>query len=697
MPETPRGRGTALNPMNRFEELAYEWEESADPADRPAPKTRFFRDASKSILVKNDSPDIPFTWSLNPYRGCEHGCVYCLAGDTAILMADGSTRELASLSVGDEVIGTVKSGHYRRYAKTKVLAHWSTKKPAYRVTLEDGTELIASGDHRFLTERGWKHVARNGSIQRPHLTVNNKLMGFGKVLTDAPYEECAEYRKGYLCGIIRGDGHLGFYPYQREGRINGHQYRFRLAMIDPDALARAGSYLRGFGVETTSFLFQAARENRQEMRAIRASSRAAFTRITELVAWPGSSHRDWTRGYLAGLFDAEGSFLDNTIRISNSDGEILRRASGGLKEMGYDVVQESPPKAAGKIVHYLRIRGGLPEHLRFFRQMAPVIARKRDITGQAVKSSARLGVVAIEPLGRELPLWDISTGTEDFIANGVISHNCYARPYHEYLGLSSGLDFETMIFVKEDAPQLLATELAKKTWEAETIALGGVTDVYQPIERKARVTRGCLEVMADARQPCGLVTKNALVTRDIDVFQELTRHAGVRVMMSLTTLDSELARRMEPRASAPTARLAAMKELTKAGVQVGVMTAPMILGLNDHEMPALLEAAADAGATMAGYVPLRLPHQLGPLFDDWLANNYPDRRAKVLNQIKSLRGGSLNDPRFGTRMRGEGVYAEHLSQLFALTCKRLGLNRRSQPSLERGNFRRPLGDQLRLL
>lgn len=350
MSEAPRGRGTALNPTNRFEELSYEWEESADPAEKPAPKTRFFKDNTKSILVRNDSPDIPFTWSLNPYRGCEHGCVYC-----------------------------------------------------------------------------------------------------------------------------------------------------------------------------------------------------------------------------------------------------------------------------------------------------------------------------------------------------------FARPYHEYLGLSSGLDFETMIFVKEDAPKLLAAELGRKTWEAETIALGGVTDVYQPIERRLKVTRGCLEVMADARQPCGLVTKNALVARDIDIFQELTRHAGVRVLISLTTLDGELARRMEPRASAPSARLSAMRELARAGVSVGVMAAPMILGLNDHEMPKLLEAAADAGATTAGYVPLRLPHQLGTLFDDWLAINYPAKREKVLNQIKSMRGGALNDPRFGSRMRGEGVFAEHLAKLFALTCGRLGLNRGSRAPLERGNFRRPLGDQLRLL
>jgi DNA repair photolyase len=349
--DAPRGRGTGLNPTNRFDELAYEWEESADPAERPAPKTRFYRDTSRSILVKNDSPDIPFTWSLNPYRGCEHGCVYC-----------------------------------------------------------------------------------------------------------------------------------------------------------------------------------------------------------------------------------------------------------------------------------------------------------------------------------------------------------YARPYHEYLGLSSGLDFESMIFVKLDAPELLTAELSKPSWVPETVALGGVTDVYQPIERKLQITRRCLQVFADARHPCGLVTKNHLVTRDIDVLQELARFGLARVFVSLTTLDAELARQMEPRASTPAKRLEAMRALAKAGVHVGVMTAPLILGLNDHELPKLLEAAADAGAVSAGYVPLRLPYQLAPLFEDWLGRHYPDRKEKVLNQIRAVRGGALNDPRFGSRMRGTGIFAEHLAQLFRLSCRKLGLNReRFAYGMSAELFRRPLGAQLRLL
>jgi DNA repair photolyase len=698
MSETPKGRGTGLNPANRFEEIAYEWEESADPAEKPAPKTRFFRDNSRSILVKNDSPDIPFTWSLNPYRGCEHGCVYCLAGETAVLMADGSTRELASLKPGDEIIGTVREGFYRRYTRTRVLAHWSTAKPAYRVVLADGTELVASADHRFLTERGWKYVASDGEGQRPRLTVNNKLMGFGAVKTDPP-RASDDYRRGYLCGMIRGDAHLAVHRYQREGRSHGDQYHFRLALIDKPALERTSAFLRTFGVETRSFLFKAAGGPYREMSAIRTHSRASFERIGELIRWPGSMDGEWSRGFLSGLFDAEGCYSNGTLRIANTDEGIIGRAEGCLRGMGFNAAVELRDFRDRKPMRYVRLRGGLSEHLRFMRATDPAIPRKRDIAGQAVKSSAALDVVAVEPLGKTLPMWDITTGTEDFIANGVVSHNCYARPYHEYLGLSSGLDFESMIFVKEDAPELLEAELSKKSWEPQTIALGGVTDVYQPVERKLRITRRCLQVLADARHPCGLVTKNHLVTRDVDVLQDLASRGLTRVYVSLTTLDAELARRMEPRASTPALRLDAIRVLAKAGVRVGVMTAPLIMGLTDHEIPALLEAAAEAGASSAGYVPLRLPHQLGPLFSDWLERNYPDRKEKVLNQIRSMRGGALNDPRFGSRMRGEGIFAEHLAKLFKLASRKAGLaeGARTAPEMSGEHFRRPLGGQLRLL
>jgi DNA repair photolyase len=251
---------------------------------------------------------------------------------------------------------------------------------------------------------------------------------------------------------------------------------------------------------------------------------------------------------------------------------------------------------------------------------------------------------------------------------------CYARPTHEYLGLSAGMDFETKIFVKEDAPELLRRELAAARWRPATIALSGVTDPYQPVERQLELTRRCLRVLADFRNPFGIVTKNHLVTRDIDILAEMAADSAARVMISITTLDAELQRLMEPRTSTPTLRLGAVAKLSGAGVPVGVMVAPVIPGLTDHDMPAILAAARDAGAETAAFIPIRLPYAVAGLFDEWLQVHFPDRRAKVLGRIRGVRGGKLNDARFQSRMRGEGEYADQLRALFAASCSKLGLN-----------------------
>jgi DNA repair photolyase len=269
---------------------------------------------------------------------------------------------------------------------------------------------------------------------------------------------------------------------------------------------------------------------------------------------------------------------------------------------------------------------------------------------------------------------------------------CYARPTHEYLGFSAGLDFETKILVKEDAPLLLRKELAAKNWQPKVVSLSGVTDPYQPIERRLQLTRRCLEVFTEFRNPVGVVTKNHLVCRDIDLLSELAQHQAAAAFLSITTLDPELTRRMEPRATQPAGRLAAVEELTRAGVPVGVLVAPVIPGLNDHEMPAILEAAAKAGARAASYILLRLPYGLGPLFEQWLQQHYPERCDKVLSRIRDTRSGAINDHRFGSRMRGEGVLAEQIASLFALACRRAGIGNRF-PRLSTAAFRRPGGTQ----
>jgi DNA repair photolyase len=265
---------------------------------------------------------------------------------------------------------------------------------------------------------------------------------------------------------------------------------------------------------------------------------------------------------------------------------------------------------------------------------------------------------------------------------------CYARPTHEYLGLSAGLDFETKIFVKRRAPELLRAELSRPSWQPRVLALSGVTDPYQPIERRLELTRRCLAVLAEFRNPVGVITKNALVTRDIDVLRELASHDAVSVTLSITSLDGSLRRALEPRTSTPELRLDAIARLSAAGIPAGVMVAPVIPGLNDHEIPAILARAAQAGATSAGYVLLRLPYAVSPLFDAWLERHAPEARNKVLGRIQDLRGGRLNDPRFGSRMRGEGPLAEMIASLFRVARVRAGFPE-SRPPLRTDAFRRP--------
>jgi DNA repair photolyase len=275
---------------------------------------------------------------------------------------------------------------------------------------------------------------------------------------------------------------------------------------------------------------------------------------------------------------------------------------------------------------------------------------------------------------------------------------CFARPTHAYYGLSPGLDFETRLFYKPDAPEVLARELRKRGYQCVPIALGVNTDAYQPVERKTGLTRRILEVLRDFRHPLSIVTKSALIERDVDILRELARFELIQVMISITTLDSDLARTLEPRAAAPQRRLRAMETLCQAGIPCGVMFAPIIPALNDHEMETVLKAARQAGAVYGGYVLLRLPREVQGLFTEWLQAHYPDKADHVLSLLRSCHGGKEYDARFGQRMRGSGPYAELLAQRFKLACKRLGLNKLRR-DLTCRHFRPPprAGEQLGLL
>ena len=265
---------------------------------------------------------------------------------------------------------------------------------------------------------------------------------------------------------------------------------------------------------------------------------------------------------------------------------------------------------------------------------------------------------------------------------------CYARPGHEYLGLSAGLDFETKVFVKFRAAELLRDFLARPAWRPETIAFSGVTDCYQPAEKEFRFTRSCVAVAAECRQPIGVITKNALVVRDLDLLGKLAEHRAVRVSLSITTLDARLARVMEPRTSSPEARLRAIRQLCQAGIPTNVMVAPVIPGLTDSEMPAILTAAREAGAETAAYVMLKLATTVRPVFLDWLDRNYPDKASRVRTLIRSVRGGRLNDPHFGSRQVGTGNVAEMIAKTFRIWYKKLDFAV-DRPPLNCDAFRRP--------
>jgi DNA repair photolyase len=500
----------AANPRNRFASSLVEY---FDDLPGPEVELSLYEDHTKRVLAENDSPDLGFRYSINPYRGCFHGCAYCLSGETRILMADGSTKQLADVTAGEQVIGTAVTRGTRRFVPSLVLDRWATARRAYRVQLDSGTELVASGDHRFLTPQGYRYVIPPGRNTRARLHLREK------------------------------DACLG----------------------------------------------------------------------------PGKS----------------------------------RLKARGLFKAG-----------------------------------------PRDVT-----TTVAGAIASVEALGTILPLFDLSTETGDFVANGVVSHNCYARPTHEYLSFGAGTDFERKIVLKLDAAALLREAFEKKSWQGELIMLSGNTDCYQPLENEYRLTRSILEVCAEYRNPVHIITKSALIERDIDLLQKLGAEASVGVSISIPFWNADTARKLEPFVTTPQRRIKTVERLSAAGIPVTVNIAPLIVGLADRDVPSILEAAAAAGARGASLIPLRLPGSVKDVFTERLQAGFPLAAEKVLRRTREMRGGKLYDSRFGARMSGEGQMYQAALQLFQQTCARLGLNRAEGHRGERpSTFRRPTDahGQLRL-
>lgn len=505
--------------------------------------------------------------ATNLYRGCGHGCAYCLAPDTLIQMADGTTRMICDVQIGDDLIGIEKADVQRRawnytFAVSRVLNKITTRKPAIRVTTADGQTVVCSDDHRWLTERGWKHT-RN-------LTLNNVIRTFSAPAVATP-GETDDYRRGYLAGIIRGDGTLGRYDYsgryQRAGRKAPQrtdvQHAFRLAMKDESALDRAAAFLRLFGIETTRFAFQHEGAGRPTIPAIRANGVAAYAAISAVTQ---DGHTlEWRRGFLAGIFDAEGGCDGTVIRVFNTDEALLSLIETCFATFDFKTTRDNRAPKVG--CPSIRVTGGREEVARFFNLTAPAISRKFDVVGGALRGSSR--IVAIEPTGETIDMVDITTSTENFIANGLVSHNCYVP----HVTKQPRPEFDAGASLRPGILSKLVRDAAKYAaiGSSTQIMFSFTTDPYHPFDSDP--TRAALHVLRQCGLPfCTLTKGGTRALRDLDLFRpEMDAFAS-----TLTTLDDAFSKKWERGAALPGDRLAALRRFHDAGIFTWVSLEPTL-------------------------------------------------------------------------------------------------------------------------
>jgi DNA repair photolyase len=576
----------------------------------------FYEVKARSIINHVKGSRFGFDYTINPYRGCSHACVYCLAGETPVLTADGRHKPIADLVVGDAIYGTAGEGRRRSYVATSVLAHWETERPAYRLTLQDGTELVATGDHRFLTDKGWKYVtgSRQGALRRPYLTTSNKLVGTGAFA--APPAGGVDYQRGYLCAMARGDANLASQLSQPAGR------KGRGVLVDLEGVKRARSYLAEQAAVGKLLLANGAAQMKDP--GLGLASLASSTVLRELIEFPSFASGEWRKGFLAGIFDTAGSYRDGVLQVANTDPLLVDLVLSCMRDFGLDATVE--PSTGAIRASRVRMLGDLSQHLRFFHICDPAVTRKRTIERALLAPSTDLRVAEIEPLGEKIPMFDITTGTGDFIANGVVSHNCFARPTHTYLDFNAGVDFGTKIVVKTNAVELLRRELARKSWPGEHIAMGTNTDNYQRAEGRYKLMRGILTELNAARNPYSILTKSTLIQRDLDLLTQGAAVTSVSACFSVGTVDENVWKQTEPGTPHPLKRMEVVAKLNQAGINCGVMMAPILPGISDskEQLEATVKAAVAAGATSIVPLVLHLRPGVREEFMGWLEDAHPE-------------------------------------------------------------------------
>ncbi|MGE0300976.1 MAG: intein-containing Rv2578c family radical SAM protein [Pseudonocardia sp.] len=639
-----------------------------------------------------DASPVPFRWTVNPYRGCGHACTYCTVGSTPVLCGDGRPRPIAELRVGDVVVGTEVVGGVRRYVRTPVLAHWSTVRPAHRVTLADGTRLVTSGEHRFLTERGWRHVTPGwcAAGRRPWLKPGIGLVGPGgprrlPAADEGPVgatgdaaEESLDgpaYRAGYLTGLVRADedglerqgpggpdgptsgGEARPYGGHRQGAPGAHQSGddradrcFPSERLELEVLGRAHHYLAARAVPAPGAGTGIAVADPFHPLRASVSPGGGTARVGPPDdAWPLHPDDGWCAGFLAGVVDARGAVTDGMLRIELVDEEIIGRVAGALHRLGFPFgLRRRPARPGGGGRHgvcVVEVGGGPSMLLSFLRRVDPASGSRRDLSGAPVEGGPGLRVTAVEALGVELPMYDITTGTGDFVAGGVVHHNCFARNTHTYLDLDAGADFDRQIVVKVNVARVLERELRAPRWRGEPVAMGTNTDPYQRAEGRYRLMPGVIAALARSGTPFSLLTKGTVLSRDLPQLASAAADVPVGLGVSIALLDRPLQARLEPGTPSPQARLDLVRRIVDAGLECGVMVAPVLPLLTDsaEALDALLERIAAAGASGVSVLALHLRPGTREWFLAWLAREHP---RLVAPYARLYRRGAYVDPEY---------------------------------------------------